>query len=110
MRPLERDEDKWTPVFRPSHATAKRPERKDVSLRHHPALVMVLLIGLAAGCSGFPELNRKVDPAVMAAPYPALLPFEDLQPPPAPKADPVAALVAEAAALKAAAAGQNADP
>lgn len=63
-----------------------------------------------AGCATFPELDRKVDPAVMAAPYPALLPFEAISPPPPPPPTVVAALTAQGAALTARADAQNSLP
>ena len=39
---LKRDEEKWSPVFRETHATTRNPERDDVSIKHHPALVRAL--------------------------------------------------------------------
>ena len=38
---IERDEEKWNPVFRENHATTRNPERDDVSIKHHPALEAV---------------------------------------------------------------------
>ena len=35
---LERDAEKWTPVFRVNHATTEKSARDDVPLKHHPAL------------------------------------------------------------------------
>ena len=35
---LERDEEKWLPVFLINHATTKTPEHDDVSIKHHHAL------------------------------------------------------------------------
>ncbi len=62
---------------------------------------------LLAGCATFPALDRKVDPAVMTAPYPALLPFEALTPPPPPPPTVGADLTAQGAALNARADAQN---
>lgn len=62
---------------------------------------------LLAGCADFPELDRKVDPAVMAAPYPPLLPFNLLTPPPPPPPTIVQDLTAQGAALTARADAQN---
>jgi len=60
------------------------------------------LVALMGGCAHFPELDAATDPAVFKAPYPTLLPFDQLKPPPAtaPTTDPAAALDAEGAALR----------
>lgn len=75
---------------------------------------VAFLIGAAvqslAGCATFPELDRKVDPAVMTAPYPALLPFEAVTPPPPPPPTVVSGLTAQGAALTARADAQNSQP
>lgn len=60
------------------------------------------LLPLTGACTQFPALDRATDPAVFQAPYPKLLPFEQLQPAstqPVP-ADPAAQLAAQAAALR----------
>jgi hypothetical protein len=36
---LERDAEKWTPVFRIDRATTKNRDRDDVSIKHHPDLI-----------------------------------------------------------------------
>jgi hypothetical protein len=74
------------------------------------AVFGLLLLPALAGCKDFPELDRATDPAVAAAPFPRLLPFEALVPPP-PTPDPAPGLAEAAAALKArAAALQAAEP
>jgi len=35
---LERDEEKWTPVFRVNHATTGNRDQDDVSIERHPDL------------------------------------------------------------------------
>lgn len=73
------------------------------------AVVTMAMLSLA-GCATFPELDRKVDPAVMAAPYPAFLPFEAITPPPPPPPTITADLAAQGAALNARADAQNSQP
>lgn len=38
---LERDAEKWNPVFRANHASTKKLEQDDFSTKHHPALAPV---------------------------------------------------------------------
>ena len=38
LQMLERDEEKWNPVFLANHAIPEKPEQDDVSIKHHPAL------------------------------------------------------------------------
>ncbi len=46
MNVIERDEEKWNPVFLVNHATTKKLARDDVSIKHHPALAALqTLIG-----------------------------------------------------------------
>lgn len=68
----------------------------------------LLFLSVLAGCTQFPELDRAADPAAMAAPYPTLLPAEALPAAGTPPADPAAALLARAAALRARAGELNA--
>ena len=46
---LERDEEKWLPVFLINHATTKNPEHDDVSIKHHHALFKLLGVPLFSG-------------------------------------------------------------
>ena len=39
---LERDAEKWLPVFHTNHATTRNPELDDVSIKHHQAPGMIL--------------------------------------------------------------------
>ena len=39
LKALERDEEKWNPVFLVNHATTEKLEQDDVSIKHHLALV-----------------------------------------------------------------------
>ena len=82
-------------------------------MRLCPALALCLLPVVGA-CTQFPALDRATDPAVFAAPFPTLLPFEQLQPAIAtlPAVDPapdVAADVAADLATRAAALRRRAD-
>ena len=38
---LERDEERWNPVFLANHATTEKSEQDEVSIKHHPALESV---------------------------------------------------------------------
>ena len=57
---LERDEEKWHPVFPTNHATSKIPEQDDVSIKHHPALGCGPEVGpviWATGMAGLADLS-----------------------------------------------------
>lgn len=81
-----------------------------IRLRPAPHLVGLIAAFALAGCTDFPELDRKVDPAVLGAPYPPLLPFDAVTPPPPPPATIVQDLTAQGAALTARANAQNSQP
>ncbi|MFO1173769.1 MAG: hypothetical protein U1E48_00980 [Paracoccaceae bacterium] len=73
-------------------------------------ILLAVAVVLAAACTRFPELDRQTDKSVQALPYPALLPYDQLQaattaPPPA---DPAPALTAAADELRRKAAAQQA--
>lgn len=71
-------------------------------MRRTPFALLPTALAMLAGCTQFPALDRAADPAALAAPYPALLPFEALPALPAtPPPDEAAALAAQAAALQA---------
>jgi hypothetical protein len=58
---------------------------------------LLLLTGLAAGCTQFPELDETATPGVADAPYPALVPLGPLiAEPAAPQATPEAIAEVEA--------------
>ncbi|WP_284164204.1 hypothetical protein [Frigidibacter sp. SD6-1] len=61
-------------------------------------------------CAPRPVVKAAESAAVAQAPYPMLLPFETLTPPPAPPPGLVEGLLAEGAALRAAATGQQSQP
>jgi hypothetical protein len=78
--------------------------------RKSAAGILALMLLPLAGCADFPELDRKVDPAVLTAPYPMLLPLEAVTPPPPPPTTVVPDLTAQGAALTARAQAQNSLP
>ena len=45
-RRLERDEEKWNPVFLANHATTEKLEHDEVSIKHHHALERACVTGL----------------------------------------------------------------
>ncbi|MCY1127257.1 hypothetical protein OU426_10370 [Frigidibacter sp. RF13] len=72
-------------------------------------LVAVTCVSLLA-CAPRPATEAAESAAVAQAPYPTLLPFESLTPPPPPPPGLVAGLLAEGAALTAAATVQRSQP
>ncbi|MBR9651625.1 hypothetical protein [Thalassovita aquimarina] len=46
----------------------------------HAPLVPILMLSLTglAGCAATPELNERIEPAARTAPYPALIPLDDV--------------------------------
>lgn len=74
--------------------------------------LMIAACAALAACDRPPALTNARSPAVMAAPYPKLLPLDALiaATPPAPPADPAAPVEARAANLNARAAALRAMP
>jgi hypothetical protein len=84
-------------------------------VRHGPQTIPIALLAAACVClTGCapprPAIKGTDGPAVAQAPYPALLPFEQLTAPPALPPGLVEGLVAQRAALVAAAAEQRSQP
>ena len=52
-----------------------------------PVLVFTSFLILVAGCAQFPEVDTATDPALAEAPYPALLPVEQVLDQDAPRLD-----------------------
>ncbi|MFZ5710506.1 MAG: hypothetical protein ACOY4T_12645 [Pseudomonadota bacterium] len=71
----------------------------------HPVWKVIALTVAAGGCTGFPEVSGPADPEALAAPYPALLPADQIPasasaPAASPSPAPAQTLASDASALR----------